>query len=86
MPFHSLDVSLFGTVTLGTISLAGAAVLATHAGVGFGFFGGIVLCRLYLELGCCGQKIHASSHNSRRRKKKLDGQIFFEAPVKPRRG
>jgi hypothetical protein len=24
---------------LGTISLAGAAVLATHAGVGFGFFG-----------------------------------------------
>jgi hypothetical protein len=30
---------------LGTISLAGAAVLATHAGVGFGF-GGIVLCRL----------------------------------------
>jgi hypothetical protein len=28
---------------LGTISLAGAAVLATHAGVGFGFFGGIVL-------------------------------------------
>jgi hypothetical protein len=27
---------------LGTISLAGAAVLATHAGVGFGFFGGIV--------------------------------------------
>ena len=42
MPFHSLDVSLFrtvGTGTLGTISLAGAAVLATHAGVGFGFFG-----------------------------------------------
>ena len=39
MPFHSLDVSLFRTVTLGTISLAGAAVLATHAGVGFGFFG-----------------------------------------------
>ena len=46
MPFHSLDVSLFRTETLGTISLAGAAVLATHAGVGFGFFGGIVLCRL----------------------------------------
>ena len=49
MPFHSLDVSLFRTVTLGTISLAGAAVLATHAGVGFGFFGGIVL---ETELGC----------------------------------
>jgi hypothetical protein len=42
IPFHSLDVSLFRTVTLGTIGL-GAAVLATHAGVGFGgFFGGIV--------------------------------------------
>jgi hypothetical protein len=25
--------------------LAGAAVLATHAGVGFGFFGGIVTVR-----------------------------------------
>ncbi len=34
---------LFRTETLETISLAGAAVLATHAGVGFGFFGGIVL-------------------------------------------
>ena len=43
MPFHSLDVSLFRTVTLGTISLAGAAVLATHAGVGFGFFGGAIV-------------------------------------------
>ena len=43
IPFHSLDVSLFRTVTLGTIGLAGAAVLATHAGGGFGgFFGGIV--------------------------------------------
>jgi len=42
-PLARRDVSLFRTVTLGTISLAGAAVLATHAGVGFGFFGGIVL-------------------------------------------
>jgi hypothetical protein len=52
-PLESLDVSLFRTVTLRTISLAGAAVLATHAaggGVGFGFFAAWpVYCR-QLEL------------------------------------
>jgi hypothetical protein len=45
--------------------LAGAVVLATHAGVGFGFFG-MYISRPYDvgKAGCCGQKIHASSHNS----------------------
>ena len=42
MPFQSLDVSLFRSVTLGTFTLAGAAAVATHAGLCFGFFGAIV--------------------------------------------
>ena len=49
MPFKSLDVSLFRSVTLGTFGLAGAAVVSTHAGFGF-FVGAIAETSLRAQL------------------------------------
>ena len=48
IPFKSLDVNLLSSFTLGTFTLAGAGLDATHGGGCF-FFGGIAGELLCLE-------------------------------------